>query len=216
MKKYLLTFIFICFVLFPGKAYARCSDVEFGKLQKIAANISYSTVYREENGKVVFDITLTNVTNDVYLYDFIGRRNIYGSNNPITLYGYNSGATINYTVRSNSNNCRGETLRTILVTLPSYNPYYTDELCEGISSYSLCNRWYNTQNLSYEDFEKQVKNYRKKLEAVEEPVEEPEEQPTWQSILINMFTKYYVFILVPIIIIAGGSIYILKKNEEII
>lgn len=215
MKRYLFIFTFICLLFIPGKVSARCSDQEIIRLQKIANNIAYSKTYRENNGRMVFDITLTNVTNDVYLYDFINRRNIYASNQPITLYGYGDGKTVSYTVKSNYGSCRGEVIKTISVTLPAYNSYYNDPLCDGIS-FKLCNRWYNTQNLSYDDFVKQVKAYRKKLEAVEEPVVEPEQKPTWQSLLLTMFTEYYIYLFIPIIIIAGGSIYVLRKNEEII
>lgn len=216
MKKYLFIAIFIFMMILPGTVSAKCSNQEVIKLQKIANNISYSKTYREENGKILFDITLTNVRGDVYVYDFIKRQNIYGSNDPIVRYGYSDGTTVNFTVRSNSSNCRGDVLRTFSVVLPSYNKYYNDNLCDGITSYNLCNKWYNTNNLSYDDFTKQVKAYREKLDAKVEPEEPEVEEETWQSKLIAMFTKYYIFIFIPIIIIAGGSIYILRNKEEII
>lgn len=216
MRKKLIIIAFTLMLLLPTSVFAKCSNAEVIRLQKIANNISDSKTYHYVNDQVKFNITLTNVTNDVYLYDFIKRQNLYATGGPITQYDYNDGMTIRYVVKSNLDNCRGDTIRNISVVLPSYNNYYSSDLCEGISSYSLCRKWYNTKNLSYDDFEKQVRAYRKSLE--DKPIDVPVEKhkKTWQELAFELFSKSYIIILVPIIIIAGGGIYILKKNEEII
>lgn len=216
MKKSLIIIIFALAIMFPSTAKAACSNQQLIRMQKIASNISTSYTYREVNGKVVFDVTITNMTNDVYLYDFINKRNIYYTGKPITIYGYASGLSFNYTVRSNLIGCKREQISNIYINLPTYNKYYKNALCEGISSFELCNKWYNAKNLSYDDFKSQVEAYKKSLETVVDPEPTPEEPEPFSEILFRLISEYYYIILIPIIIIAGGSIYVLRKNEEII
>lgn len=191
------------------KAYNMCSTEDTVKLNKIASNVLANYNYYEANGTVKFKITINNLTSNTYIYDAVKKQTYY-SNGEITLDNYGPNQTVEYKIYSNISYCKGQYLNSIFVTLPPYNPYYKDKLCSGIEDYKLCQRWSNV-NLTYDEFKKQINDYRNSnIEA------EPNVEDTYKSIyeiILDFYIKYY-YIILPLIIVVGGIILAVNKQKS--
>lgn len=213
MKKLfiLMLFIVLCLPLERINAYY-CTYSETTRLKKIASNINISYTYDEKTNGVDFSITLVNLHPDLYLVDATNDEIISYTNSEVTISGYKGGETVQYKVYTVVPFCEGTVLTTLRITLPSYNSFYKDNLCEGISSYSLCQKW-SSHGLSYDDFVKRVTQYRNSLGNSEPTIEEPEITSIWE-IILDVFRGYYYIIYGVIIVGAGTGIFLLYRREK--
>lgn len=204
--KYLLFLI----ILFPMNVKGLiCDNAAKVRLQKLAQNITTSYDYVESNGMVTFDITFNNLSNELYLVDVFNKRNFNYSGNTLVLGGFQSGTNYKFEVRSTNVYCDGSVLYYLYVTTPSYNPYYTNPICNGIS-YKYCNKW-QKNDFTYEEFIKNVEEYKKTLDK--ETIIKEDIKGIFDYI-IDFYISYY-YIVLPIIIIVS-LFYILinrKKND---
>lgn len=159
MKRILYGLI-IGFCLIPNIVNAECNPSDKERLQKLANNISVTLEEYEENGGTYFKATFTGLSKELRIYS--DRKHFYYynySNNVIDeveLHVY-SGRTYQFTVNGNST-CPYNNFRTITISIPSYNPYYKDQICDNASEYRLCQKWYQN-DLSYDEFINDVNNY---------------------------------------------------------
>lgn len=211
MKKWLL--LLILFIPFETKALY-CSNAELANLKKIAANISYSYDYVETNNEVKFSITLTNLNKDFYIIDKSNNKR-YNKTPEVTINNYKSGQVVRYQVNSNTENCQEEILYTLVITLPTYNPFYKDRLCQSIPNYKLCQKW-SSHGLNYERFQKNVQSYLDSLKN--NPNNNYEEEIIdldLGTIILNFVLKYYYIPLLMIIIGSSIGIYFVNKRSNI-
>jgi len=200
------------FILFPMSGNAlSCNYAEQARLRKIASNITTSYEYIENGDSVSFNVTLTNITSEIYIHDnSTGNDYYYNDSDEIVINGYKDGTNIKYSIYPTKTNCTYSYLANKYVNLPNYNKYYKDSLCEG-KKYSICSKWQKV-TLSYDEFVKTIKEYDKKNE--EENNNSSEEKDSWFDIISKFIFDYYIFI------IAGGiTIYFLislitRKKED--
>ena len=213
MKKIIKLFVFLL-VIFPTstKAYFNsCNNADTVKLNKLASNILTNYTYTETTNGIKFNIILNNLNSNLYIYD-VNKKQTYYSTGEIVLGDYYKNQTIEYKIYSNLAYCKGYYINSIFVKLPSYNYYYKDQLCAGIEDYKLCKKWVNV-NLSYEDFQKEVKSYKESLNKKEET--KKNDDKSIYELILDFYIKYY-YIILPIIIVVGGvfAIIIKKKKEK--
>ena len=143
-------------LLFPLSCKAlECTYAEQARLRKLASNIQTSYEYVESDGRITFNVTLSNMTNDLYIEDGSGTY-YYNGSSDITLNGYNPGTNIKYKIHAN-NDCIKNYLTIKYVNLPYFNKYYNDPLCEG-KNYALCNKWTKV-SYEYDEFAKKIKEF---------------------------------------------------------
>ena len=109
----------------------------------------------EQRSRIIFPRHFRNGTSE---------RKEFSVKSEIILDNYGAGKSIEYKIYSNLNYCRGQYISSLYVTLPSYNPYYKDELCKGLENYTLCRRWAKV-DLTYDEFKKQMKDYYNKIKG---------------------------------------------------
>ena len=207
-KKVLITIILMIAIFCPTKVDGLCSNAEITRRSALAKNISITYNYIEENGKVSFYLTFTNMQPDLYLKDVANNRLYYYSTNEITLYGYKPNLSYRFDVYG-TGDCN-ERLYSHYVTTPGYNPYYNDPICTGVNS-SICQKWVNI-NYDYETFVKEVNKIKEKQKTnIEEPT--TEEVVGFYDYLVNFFINYY-FIILPMIIIVCLIIIIKKRDKD--
>ena len=107
---------------------------------------------------------------------------------------YAANKTYNFSVLYDGSSCDSYIVKTIKVTTPTYNKYYSDPLCKGIETYSLCQKWNNIGNVSYEDFKTSVTDYKKQQESNTQITEPMIENNLWNQIR-NFIANYYVYLL---------------------
>lgn len=213
MKK-LFKLAILLLLVFPvsTKAYYNsCSVSDTVKLNKVASNVlSNHMYYTDSNGNLKFKIIINNLHNYLYLYD-PQKKQTYYSTGEIEISNYSPGVTLEFKLYSNLSYCKGVYINSLYVNLPQYNKYYNDKLCEGIEEYKLCKRW-TKMSLSYEDFKKNVINYRNSLKK--DNVSVSDKDKSFIEIILDFYFDYYFVILPPIVIVSGIIIYIIKRKEE--
>jgi len=210
-----LIFVFFLTLLIPiTKVDAvRCQYSELARLKKIASNINTSYDYVEGEYDALFNITLVNLNEDLYLVDKTTQKVYEYKKNEMTISGYPSGSLVQYEVYATSPECNENPLYTIRVSLPTYNYYYKDKLCKGIESYSLCQKW-STVNVNYKTFVNKVTEYKKTLSSEEKELPK-EEEISILTIIVEFFLDYYLVILPSIIGVCLISIYFINKKDNI-
>ena len=218
-KKILLVIIlFILPINALGLTYGGCDYSTVSKLKSLVTNINISYSYRIENNNAYFDITLNNLTPDIYFYDQKNNKNYYYSdtnNGEITIKNYTSnGSTGTYKFYSAKDECYGIKLGSKYYKLPNYNAYYSSKLCEGISNYSLCQKW-TTINYSYEEVETLVNEYKKGINQEDITDDNITYEKTFLNKLLDFYVNYYYYLLIGIIVIFGLIIIIKKRKDKI-
>ena len=210
MKKKIILLTLLLIFPISGKALD-CSYAEQARLRKLASNVTTSYEYVENGENVSFNITLTNITSEIYVHDY--NRNVdykYNGSNEIKITGYEPGENVRYQIYPTKGNCTSSYLANKYVNVPYYNKYYKDPLCEG-KTYSICGKWQRV-TLSYDEFVKTINDYdRKKDEGIKN--ETNGEKNNIFDLISKFIFDYYIFI------IAGGALIfvltsVLKKKKS--
>ena len=212
MKKVLKVLIFfVCFLAFKTNTLASCSYTRLAELKRMASNVNITYTYTISSKKALFDIRVANLNNDIYLYDSYNNKKYEVVE--FLLKNYQDGTKYRFFIKSNDRNCKDEILLTKYVTLPRYNILYGDPICEGISDYTLCQRWGSFNITDYNTYINQIKKYKASLVKPNEIIKVDNKESLLDKIL-DFLLDYYIYILVLIIIIGISSIiYLTKKNK---
>lgn len=198
----------------PFKVWGiNCDFQDVARYQALASNIKFNYEFVEDNK--TFNIIITNMPDELYLEntssgEVFSYRTI-GSSETV-LYGYNSGS-YRFRIVPYDEACYGSTVGNGYVTLPYYNAYYNDSVCNGAESYRLCQKW-NKVELSYDEFVKNVESYKKSLKKEEVITKEEVNEEDFLNKIIVGFLDNYIIILVSIIIICSVLIVILSRRGK--
>lgn len=227
-------FFFLFLLISIPFVIVEATNYDDSKLKQIASNINYDMSYVEVNHQVTFTIRFTNVYQDVYLYDVEKDKRYDGTNHgEIILSGYQPGKSYRFEVRNQKEGqdktivlptwdgtkyydkvitIPGEEIpmtpiSTIYISTPSYNPYYSDPVCDGFDQIKLCQRW-EPHSLSYEEFIKSVEKEKAKIKAKNlKPLKDVEET-FWDRI------KPYILLIIATPIFLVAIIIIIVKNVK--
>lgn len=195
--------------------YGGCDYSIVSKLKSLVSNINISYDYHVVNNQVYFDVTLTNITPNMYFLDTttdITYTYNNTNNGEITLRNY-SNQSGSYKFYSQGNGCDGILLGTKYYKFPTYNIYYNDPLCSDIPNYGLCQKWVSV-NYSYDKFERTIKEYKASLEITPPKEEEVEYNKSIVDIIVELYIKYYYFFLIAIILVCGSIIFIKQRKDK--
>lgn len=217
MKK--IYFILICFFISPLISKAACTyeDKEMYKNMASNINVTYQVKNTDSNGNPIFEIDIANLARGLMVIDMqTGVRYQIKDRDGYNLAISNitkSGEYILkvYTDRT-STGCGVINLRTITINIPKYNKYYTRKECEGLSSYSVCQRW-----SGFSGDEKQFQSAVKKAAADKNSVKENYEgskkvsKEVWYSNLTVLLIEYWWLILT-VLVLAFGIYCVLRAR----
>ncbi len=210
-----LFWLLILLVPFSIKA-VNCDYQDLSRYQQLASNINFSYDYIEANNSVTFNITVSNMPNELYIID-TSTGNIFSKAttglSETVLYGYQAGTTYRFDIIPYDEYCYGKIILKNYVNLPTYNPYYLDSVCNGAESFNLCQKWVDI-DLSHDDFVKQVNEYKNnnannQLENNSEDI-----QNDFLNKIIVGFLDNYIIILVSIIVACTIGIIILSRKDK--
>ena len=115
---------------------------------------TYDSSSLDENGYIIFD--------SVYVFDYV--------NYTIDIY-------------SKDETCSNKVLRTIKYKTNKYNSYSTNDVCKGNeSTIDLCSSFYDTKDMSEEEFLSKVKDYK------------------FDKSALGYIKRYYLYVLIPFLI----------------
>lgn len=218
MKKLCLVVFSMIAIALKTDVYADCSIEKLSSLKVRASNIGYTYYPTYNNDNASFNMVISN-TSDFYIdtIDKLVSNNIindmyttkeYGE---IRLYNLTPGEKYTFYVYSLDDDCYERNIGTKTITLPTYNNFYGDPVCNGKEEYSLCTRWWNGK-LTYEQFVENVNKYNLQIESdIIEEIEEPE--IGLFDIMLNIYVRYY-WIILPTIIIGLSSVIVYKNKKE--
>lgn len=215
MKKKVVIFLLTLIIPFTNVEGFYCKYSDIAKYKGLASNISSFYDYEENENGIVFSVTLVNLNENLYIIDTTSNKRYDYKSNELTISGYEPGQTIKYNVYTTNKNCSEQILYTIRIILPDYNPYYNDTVCEGVSSYLFCQKWYK-HNLDYDSFTQKVNDYKDSLRK-ETVIEQPiiDDGYGLFQIIIDIWIDYYYIFLISIIAICGIVIYFINKKSNI-
>lgn len=218
MKKITLGLV-VFLLLFPGAvSAAKCTTEQVDWYKKLAGHIQTTYDYVEnDDGSASFEIKFHNVHDDLYISDYKTFDSIYTyktrENGVVSSVYYPAGGTYTLSVLNFNNVCNTSIISTIKVSLPYYNKYYKRAECQGIETYSLCQKWNNTSNITEEEFVKKITEYKKQSENND--ISDEIEKLTFLQKIWNFIVKYYLIIVLVICLAVGAVIFIIhKKNKE--
>lgn len=202
------------------KVNASCSLSEENRLQNLASQVKVTYEYNDnayddygERIKESFSLTITGLTEELYaLEETTSTYFLYDKdNNIITKDGFASGSkTIK--IYNTTGTC-SEELRKIYVSLPKYNDYADDPLCQDIdvTKFALCDKWYQF-DVDYNTFVKRVTEYKAQLnqETEEIPIEPVEDTHP----VLAFVQKYIVYIIAVFLVLIIGIVAVVHKKRS--
>lgn len=216
MNKKLLLLVVILAFSFKVRAlsYGGCEYSQIAKLKSYVTNVNISYSYKLEGNTPIFNVTLNNITPDMYFIDNkTGKTFFYSdtTDGEITISGY-IGDGGKYNFFSSKSECYGVKLGTKYYKFPSYNVYYGSNICDGISEFSLCQKWVSV-NYDYYTFNTLVNEYKDSLNKIDD--NEPQiHKKTILDSIIEFYTKNYVYFLASVIVICGTIILINRRKDR--
>lgn len=212
MKYRLLWYITLTIgLLFPLHVSAQCSNTEKIRLSSLAQNVTVTYDYIEENGQVSFYIIMTNLQPEFRVRDVNNQRDYAYTSSELVLYGYIPNTNYRFDIYG-TGECSNKRLYSHYITLPGYNPYYSDPICIGVTN-SICQKWIHI-NYDYNTFINEVSKLKQE-QPVEPAPEKEKEVLGIYDYLIIFFVNYYYIILPIIIIVCLTIIYIQRKKESL-
>lgn len=207
--KYIFFIVFLI-SLFVGEVDADvCDNDDIAKLKEIAKLVTvtsdYIEEYEQDDNYGVYNVGVHGLTNEIY-GELI-------SSSSITSFNYDDSDSNGdvekeiisgkYKLYLYSSNCDNTLLRKVEVALPVYNVFSTYDECKEINENDLkvCNKFLD-ENITYEDFIKNINEYKNKIDKNKGAKEE------------SLITKYkYVFIIVGVVFVIT-IIFILIRNHK--
>lgn len=207
----LLTLFIVC----PSVKALSCTNAKKVKYQDMARNIAYTYDAKDVKGESVFTLTFSNIPSSLALRNARTGKWYYPKNNEITISNLNPRFNYRYDVFAVDNKgCNNIALYTINIILPSFNKYYSDELCKGIENYELCQKWANIK-YSYEEWKNKVNEYKESLIPKEKELTKQEKNQKLLEKIVDAYGKVY-YIILPLIITLGSiGIMIYNKKREL-
>ncbi len=212
MKKIIFLFI-ILFLVLPYTVLARsidnCNFSLLSNLKKIVNNVDITYDHHIVDDNVSFDITIANITEDIY-FKINGSDNIYyysdTNNGVVTISNFVSG-THRIVFYSNNYDCADEKLIAKTINLPYYNKFYNYDICADVPDYKLCQKWAKYDG-TYESFRNEVINY---INGLDNELNDDEQVDlNFFDKIINFVLKYYYLFFPLFILVTFGVFYLIK------
>lgn len=209
-------FLIILFMLFPTYVNASehgCTNEEKVYWKNLAQNVVASYDAVTTDNKVKFTITFSNLTKDLEIYDLDNKKWYSTTKSEYTITKTNDNKTYRFDIYTKDNFCGRVSSYTLYASIPAYNKYQNDKLCDGIEDYKLCQKWVSV-SYSYDVWKEKVQAYKDSL--VED--NKPNGKESTTSILekiIDIYSDIYYIVLPAIVIVGMISIYIYNKKREL-
>lgn len=199
MIKNKLLFIALLSLFIPSTIYADCTKEEINNFKKIEDD--YKITYEFNKDTKLYTLTFYSPEPDIYDYTSPDSNTFLNceviNNNTVKCSNIQSDE-YNFEIIGMTDSC-DITLKKIKITLPKYNTYSEDPLCEGIEEFVLCQPTYD-KDIDYETFVSRVNSY-KKNHPVKEDIDEKKEEPKEQNKIIKYIQDNLFQIIIMIVFI---------------
>lgn len=202
--KYVI-FALICMCVTPLITHAECDYQRLAELSRLASNVQLSYTYSEESG---FQITMTNLTNDLYATNIYGQRINGGAERVFEAVS----GSYNYDIYSNDSNCPGEFLLRKSINLPVRNSYsYYDE-CKQYPNFKYCQMWSNI-SVTHEQFMEELEQYKGNVEEMKDQLT-TEKVSIFDTLLEVLGANWFMFVFLGVVVLLTLIIFFVKKKHK--
>ena len=202
--KYVI-FALMCMCVTPLITHAECDYQRLAELSRLASNVQLSYTYSEENG---FQITMTNLTNDLYATNIYGQRIDGGAERVFEAVS----GSYNYDIYSNDPNCPGEFLLRKSINLPVRNSYsYYDE-CKQYPNFKYCQMWSNI-SVTHEQFMEELEQYKGDVEVMKDQLA-TEKVSIFDILLEVLGANWFMFVFLGVVVLLTLIIFFVKKKHK--
>ena len=209
MKKIL--FIIVCTMISIYSVKAECQDTEILKWAK-DVEIKFETSENIPNAEYLYYLYLEPSRDDIEirstnsLYSGITKGAVQ-ENGRYGIASYIHFEEKTYTIevfmKKDAKACAGEQILKLRKTVPQYNSYSNSAYCEQYPEAELCEKMSDVDDLSQEEFIKQMEEYAKGQIHKENPKKE--------NIILTIIFDYLIWIIVPVLLI--GIFYKVRINK---
>lgn len=220
MKRYIIFMTFLFMFLNPTTVKAEsCDYKKKARLQEYANNITYKVNYtKKEDGTLNGYAVALNVTDELYILSKEKNKKYYPNEEGKTILDdLKFGKTNIYYVYPKERNCNFsykssdlDLLEVKYIKMPYFNKYYKDDRCIDNEELNVC-KMLTLGKITESRFLEGLKN---KSTEVKPPPKKPEEETSFLDKLLNLFIKYYIYILPTVIVLGVAGIYLLKKESN--
>lgn len=204
----------VCLFVFPLVTNAAtCNSKTMSNISSLANNVNI--VYEVDTSKKtpVFTITLSNLTTDMIVFDRNAAKTYKGFSNTGSELSIKTNTSGSYSFIIYSKQCK-EQVATKSVSLPTYNVFYGDKLCDGLDTCDVCQKWYGS-NKDRKAFEQGIQECKRKKNIVVEEEEKPVPQDkAWYESLADIFLKFWWAIIILMIVVIGIYYAIRAKQKK--
>lgn len=162
--KWYLVIVIIFVMLFNSNVYAEsCDSTDIQRLRVVADDVDISYEYNDDiydaDGFLIYDtykVIISNLSDELYVIESktnLDLRNYSVNDGSITIDRLYSGKK-NFKIYSK--NCDNKVLKNYSVNLPKFNSYSTDPNCEGHENLDICQKFYDSSNVDYNEFMKLI------------------------------------------------------------
>lgn len=218
MKIKILIIIIVIMLLLPISClcltYDGCDSSTISRNKSLISNINVYYDYYMDGSNPKFSVTLTNIPNNVHFRDTLTDKIYYSSDadqGEITITDYigNSGS---YKFYYHDNKCDNIYVGVKYYNFPSYNKYYSDELCKGYEYLNLCKKWAKI-NYNYDEFKKKINEYKNSTSDIKDDIIVEYEKSFFDK-LIDIYAKYYYYFLLGIIFFCTIIFIVYKRKNK--
>ena len=191
MKKYIITML-ILLSFFPLFIEAKsCDWAEISDKKNLAREINWSYEYYFSDNDVYFDITATNILEDLYIKDLKSGKTY--NDKEMTIKKVLNNQKLSFEIYSK--NCN-ELIASKEMSLPAYNKYYGSEYCKGISEFSYCRKWgVVSLSVTEEVLKAKTDEYRNSLKTIEVEPTKYETKVTGFYVFVGLTILFLLLVL---------------------
>jgi len=207
-KFIMIAITFLVCVFGIKNVYAtECTKAEVATLKALAEKIEFSKKFINPNtDEKAFTLVGHNL-NDNLILEFPNGLRFQASSSDEEIMAFLDGSDFTVDVYASEKHiCESVKITTLNVRLNTYNKYYGRKECKGKESVDICKEWYDSENISEEEFLKLVKE----AEVTNPPIK----NTNW---FIKFITKNWMIIcgVVLVVGISYGTVSMIRRKKRV-
>lgn len=198
MKK-VITIILVSLIINTNIIYAECTTEEQEYYKSIEDKYQTTYVFDKESRTYTMTLTYGDISTFTYTIDndAIEYANTEVLADRIVISNLIPGK-YGISVVGVTNSCN-DVFKTEEITLPEYNQFAYDPICEGIEEFVLCSPTYDKE-LDYDTFISRVNSYKKNKASQDKTDNNTEEKPTVKEWFKDNY-MYFIYAIIGIVVL---------------
>lgn len=172
-----------------------------------------------------FQVNILNLTENVYIEitnNVDSTKDTYQYSNAtdgnVSFTREDIGTLITYTIKvyaSANTGCEGSLLKTLYVSLPRYNSFSTYSICENMPDHDMCQKYVNFEEMSFSDFETEMKEEVEKIQK--EEAKKNEHDAKWYVQVLSFVKEHKVAFIIGgagVLVASGTVAFVIIKRRR--